>query len=130
MTKKLVTDRSRLKQTTAVTTKALPNGEIKKLTRMHSSRMHTVRSSSHLSQGGSASVHAGIPTPRDQAPPRTKPPNHPQDQTPRTRTPPGPGTHLRDQAPPCGQTHACENITFATSLRTVIKQSKITSLGT
>ena len=23
--------------------------------------------------------------------------------------------------PPCGQTHACKNITFATSLRTVIK---------
>ena len=41
-----------------------------------------------LSGGGSASVHAGIPTPRDQAPPR-------------------------------GQTDACENITFATSLRTV-----------
>ena len=30
---------------------------------MHSSRMRTTRSSSHL-QGGSASVHAGIPSPR------------------------------------------------------------------
>ena len=47
-------------------------------------------------------------------------------------TPLGPGTHPPGQAPPqtihppgpctpfpCGQTHACENITFATSLRTV-----------
>ena len=38
----------------------------------------------------------------------------PQEQTaPGTRHLPGPGT------PPGGQTHACENITFATSLRTV-----------
>ena len=52
-------------------------------TRMHSSRMHTVRSSSRLSRGGSASVHAGIPKP-----PGT---NHP----PRSRTP-------LEQEPPQG----------------------------
>ena len=73
------------------------------LTRMHSSRMPTIRSSSHLSRGeGSASVHAGIPTPQDQAPPLGADP--PRDQAP----------------PPRGQTHTCKNITFATSLRTII----------
>ena len=66
--------------------------------------MCTVRSSSCLS-GGSTSVHAGIPTPRKQAPP----PNH---------APP------RDQAPPCGQTDTCKNITFATSFRTVMTGKK------
>ena len=65
-------------------------------TRMHSSGMHTIRSSSHLS-GGSASVHAGIPdppgpgtppgadTPLDQAPPGSR---HPQTRhSPRSRPP-------------------------------------------
>ena len=70
-------------------------------TGMHSSRMRTVRSSSCLSPGGSASVHAGIPTPPDHA--------HTPDHAP-------PGTR---HTPTRGQTHACENITFATSLRTV-----------
>ena len=102
-------------------------------TRMHSSRMRAVRSSSHLSRrGDSASVHAGIPTPQtrppwEQAPPPEQTHPHsleqgppdptPQDQaSPQSRYPP-------DQAPPPsprGQTHACENITFAASLRTVI----------
>ena len=31
-----------------------------------------------------------------------------------------PGVYLVRYSPPCGQTHACKNITFATSLRTVI----------
>ena len=33
---------------------------------------------------------------------------------------PGPGGCTWSGTPPCGQTHACKNITFATSLRTVI----------
>ena len=84
-------------------------------TRMHSSGIRTVRSSSRLSQGaGSASVHAGIPAPS-------------WEQTPLEQTP------LPDQAPPGDllqgmlgyhpppgvQTHTCKNIIFATSLRTV-----------
>ena len=32
---------------------------------------------------------------------------------------PGPGVYLVRYSPHCGQTHACKNITFATSLRTV-----------
>ena len=39
----------------------------------------------------------------------------------------GPGgsvsQHALRETPPCGQTHACENITFATSLRTVNRKS-------
>ena len=58
-----------------------------------------------VSPGGVfASVHAGIPTPGS--------------------SPPGPGTpHYqaspKSRHPSCGQTDACETITFATSLRTV-----------
>ena len=73
---------------------------------MHSSRMCTVHNSSRL-PGGSASVHAGIPPP-DQAPPGADPPSR--------ADPPG----TRHPHPPPGQTDRCRNITFATSLRTVI----------
>ena len=34
------------------------------------------------------------------------------------------GVYLVRYSPPCGQTHACKNITFATSLRTVMKKNK------
>ena len=79
-------------------------------TRMHSSRMRTVHSSSRLFLGGLPQCMLGY---------------QPQGQT----TPfLGAGTY-RDQAPhrPCGQTHACKNITFATSLRTV--KIKIKEMG-
>ena len=33
----------------------------------------------------------------------------------------GVSQHALRQTPPCGQTHACKNITFATSLWTVIR---------
>ena len=80
--------------------------------------MRTVRNSSHL-LGTSASVHAGIPPPRPGTPlgPGTSLgpgiPLPPWDQAP---PPPGPGT-----PPP---TDRGKNITFATSLRTVIKKFK------
>ena len=96
-------------------------------TRMHSSRMRTVRSSSHLrgytwsggctwSQGGDL-VPRGVPSTRGMYL--------------------VPGVYLVlggvpgleggtwsggctcPGTPPCGQTHTCKNITFATSLRTV-----------
>ena len=108
-------------------------------TRMHSSRIHTVHSSSHLSRGRFASVHAGIttPPPRTRHPPGTRPPEeqtHPRDQAPSARSRPPPRTRHHPQSrpppgadtppgtrppPPRGQTHACGNITFATLLRTV-----------
>ena len=60
--------------------------------------MRTVNSSSRLSRGGSASVHAGIPTPPNQAPPQTR---HPLGLgTPPDQLPPQPGPSPRDQAPP------------------------------
>ena len=89
---------------------------------MHSTRMHTAHSSSHL--GG---LHQA--TPQDQTSPGTRHPpgpDTPQDQTPWTRHPLGPGTPW-DQAPPrtrppgpdllrpgtpCGQTHTCKHITL------------------
>ena len=93
-------------------------------TRMHSSRMRTVRSSSCLSRGGwSASVHAGIPPPRSRRP--SGPGTPPEQTPPRDQAPPRPGTPLGADprpgpgAPHCGQTHTCKNITFATLLRTV-----------
>ena len=62
-------------------------------------RLYFHRRVRFCSQGGSASVHAGIPPPWDQAPPPSPgarhPPGtmHPQDQAPPgTRHPPGPGT--------------------------------------
>ena len=115
---------------------------------MHSSRMRTARSSSRISRGGSASVHPGIPTPLTAGTPRSRPPSSrhppsgsrppmsrhplgadtplpPWEQTPQEQThPPGSRQPSRSTPPrsrlPCGQTHACKNITFATSLRTVI----------
>ena len=111
--------------------------------------MHTAGSSSRLTGGGSASVHAGIPTPLweqtslDHAPlpgpgsPRTRPPweqTRPPDQaTPDQATPPRadpPGTRhppdqtntTPDQPPPCGQTDTCKNITFTTLLGTVTRK--------
>ena len=73
---------------------------------MHSSRMRTVRSSSRLSRGGvclsacwDSNPPPGTRHPRDQAPPQDR--AHPPL--------------------PRGQTGTCKNITFATSLRTVIK---------
>ena len=96
---------------------------------MHSSRMRTVRSSSRFSwRGMSASVHAEIPTPRDDVPPGTMhPPGSCTSPFLGTRHPPGPCTPLpQDHAspgtmhPPRGHTDTCKNITFATSLRTVI----------
>ena len=90
---------------------------------MHSSRMHTARSSSH--PGGVSTRHPSPweqEPPKEQEPPRSRdqPPRDqpPWDQTaprtrhsPRTRHPPGPGTP-QDQAPPCGQTYACKHITL------------------
>ena len=60
-------------------------------TRMHSSRMRTVRSSSRLLAGVCRSACWDTPPP------------------PLAWTPPGPGPGH----PPCGQTDTCENITFA-----------------
>ena len=99
-------------------------------TRMHSSRIRTVRSSSRLSRGrgglpqcmlGYQPPHPwsrppGSRPPRDQTPPRSR---HPWSRHP-------PGTRLpRGQNPsphPLGDrmTDTCKNITFTTSLRTVI----------
>ena len=79
------------------------------LTRMHSSRIRTVRSSSHFCRGVSASVHAGIPIPPGSRQPPLLGPGlpGPGTHTPESRHPP-------DQAPPppSGQTDACKNITF------------------
>ena len=92
---------------------------------MHSSRMHTVRNSSRLLAGG-CPLGAGTPPPRTRSP-RSR---HP----PRSRNPPGSrhphgdllqsmlGYYLQGLLGyhhPCGQTHTCKNITFATSLRPV-----------
>ena len=80
-------------------------------TRMHSSRMRTVRSSSRLSGGVFLSACWDTTTPPGRHPPPS------WRQPPPDQAPPG------SRHPPCGQTHACKNITFATSLRTVIKRS-------
>ena len=93
---------------------------------MHSSRMRTVRNSSRL-LGGSASVHAGIPPP-----PPPGPGTPPWEHTPPAADPLGPGSpppprsrhHFPRADHPCGQTGSCKNITFATSLRTVITHLK------
>ena len=85
-------------------------------TRMHSSRIRTVRSSSRLSRGGGVCLSACWDTspPRTRHPPGADPP--PKDQAP----PPPVADTPREQRSPCGQIQASENITFATSLRTVI----------
>ena len=109
------------------------------LTRMHSSRMRTVHSSSRLSRGGSASVHAGIPPPRsrpsggqgtppqEQTPPGTRHPPRPgtprwSRHSPRADTPPWDQEHApSNQVPPCGQkTDTCKN----RNLRNFVEDSK------
>ena len=70
---------------------------LRPVTRMHSSKIRTICSSSHLSRGG------GV----------------------QSRHPPAPP----DQAPPCGQTDTCKNITFATSLQTVKRPLRVTSIS-
>ena len=75
-------------------------------TRMHSSRMPTARSSSHL---GVYTRH-----PRGQASPRTRPPR--EQAHPPGPYPPGPGTPLgtrhHSTPPPGGQKHTCKHITL------------------
>ena len=69
---------------------------------------------------------SGAVTPRDQAPPQSRPPRPGTPLPPRSRPPVQvhpPGSRQpppRTRHPSCGQTDACKNITFATSLRTVI----------
>ena len=91
---------------------------------------------SHLSQGRSASVHAGIPAPQERSPGTDPPEQTPWSRPPRADTPLHAGiahpletcckacwdTTCKaywDTTPLCGQTDTCKNITFATSLRTV-----------
>ena len=90
------------------------------LTRMHSSRMCTVRSSSCLSRGGLPQRMLGYHHPPGSRPPWTRHP--PGSRHPPTRHPPL-GADPPDQAttpPPERMTDTCKNITFATSLRTVM----------
>ena len=91
----------------------------------------------HIPAGPGTPPSPTAGTPQDQA--------HPLGPgTPRSRHPPGPGTlppeqapPPRDQAPlppglgtlPRGQTHTSKNITFATSLRTVISHKRLVYLG-
>ena len=81
------------------------------VTRMHSNRMRTARSSSRPGGGGSPPGTS----PQDQTPPRDQAPagsrHSPSwDQTP---PPPGPGTLLPGpDTPPYGQTHTCKHITL------------------
>ena len=79
-------------------------------TRMHSSRMHTTRSSSCLGGLHQAPPRAG--TPLDQAIPGIWYPPGPDPL--QTRNPPGPGTPLsRTRHPPVNRiTDTCKNITF------------------
>ena len=88
-------------------------------TRMHSSRMRTVCSSVRISEGcllpgGVCSVGGGVSAPMGVSAPGGSAPGEGVvvSQHALRQTPP----------PPCGQTDACKNITFATSLRTVINQ--------
>ena len=84
---------------------------IKVETRMHSSMMRTVCSSSRLSRGlPQCMLGYQLPPPQEQAPPNPGPGTlQEQAPPPREQTPP----------PPCAQTHTRKDITFATSLRTV-----------
>ena len=73
---------------------------------MHSSRMRTVRNSSrlrgvYLVPAGDVWGAGGVPGPGEGV------------------YLVGGGTCPGTPTPPCGQTHTCKNITFATSLRTV-----------
>ena len=83
-------------------------------TRMHSSRMRTVRSSSRLLGGLSASVHAGIQSP-------ILGPGHPPDLGVDTPWADTPGLGL-DTSPVNRKTDRCKNITFQLCLRKVIKE--------
>ena len=114
-------------------------------TRMHSSGMRTVRSSSRLSRGLPQCMlryqpppPPGADLPPNQVTPPTRPPWRPVAR--HAGIPPAmhagiahppwrpaarhagipPARHAGIPPPPCGQTHTCKNITFATSLRTVI----------
>ena len=110
---------------------------------MHSSRMHTVRNSSRLLAGG-APWEQAPPSPRTR-PPGAGTPSPQEQESPREQAPlwrpaarhagmppthPTPGDLLQGMLGyylqgmlgyhhPCGQTHTCKNITFATSLRPV-----------
>ena len=80
-------------------------------TRMHSSRMHTARSSSHPPEPNTPL--RPDPSPR----PGTPQPGNPLRPDPPTRHPPGPDTPP-DQTPPktrhtpCGKTRTCKHITL------------------
>ena len=82
------------------------------LTRMHSSRMRTARSSNCL--GGLHQASPGTGTPREQAPQGQADTSRAGAGTP----PPEAGAGIpRDQTlqtrhPPCGQMHACKHITL------------------
>ena len=103
------------------------------LTRMHSSRMRTVRSSGRISGGGVPGpgrvylVEGGVPGPggctwfRGGVPGLGGVPG-PGGVYLVPGGVPGPweGAWSLTPPPPCGQTHACKNITFATSMRTVM----------
>ena len=92
-----------------------------------------------LGGGVPSPIRTRHPPPRADTPPGPDTPGpdplgsrHPLDQTPsQTRHPPRPDTPWTrhtplDQAPPCGQTDACENITLATtSLRLVKTPSEL-----
>ena len=106
---------------------------------MHSSRMRTVRSSGRISGGGCVPGRGDAPGPKGGVPGPGGVYLVPLGCTwsqggvpgPRGCTwsqgvylvpggAPGPRGGTWSGTPPCGQTHACKNITFATSLRTVI----------
>ena len=99
---------------------------------MHSSRMRTIRNSSHLLLGGLPN-----PSPPEQAPPWEQtsqgadPPGSrpPREQTPPPAEPPNCKACWDNTCNACWEsttppldrvTETCKNITFATSLRTVI----------
>ena len=99
---------------------------------MHSSRMRTVRSSGRISGEGCVFARRDVPGPVGGVPGPmggectwsggvylvwggcTCPGG-----VPGLGGVPAWGVYLVRYSPPCGQTHACKNITFATSLRTV-----------
>ena len=106
-------------------------------TRMHTSRKRTVRKSIHLLSEGAGwrpPLEQAPPPGADPAPPQSSPPPGPG--TPQEQAPPGPAPPLEtcckacwdttcnacwDSTPPMNRmTDRCKNITFATSLRTVI----------
>ena len=104
---------------------------------MHSSRMRTVRNSSHLLLGGSSWPPPEAGTPLEQAPPQSRHPpragTFPEQAPPPEADMPPPETCCKacwdttcnacwDSTPPLVNriTDTCKNITFATSLRTVM----------